>query len=359
MPSRAVLKPIRATCGLAALLALAALASLPMPAAAQGLGKAAFQDALVGAMTDRNLRNVTLQGEQLAMQELTGVSPQGAFAVNVISACEMLGSGNSVSNQAGKVMRYQNRAVVANTASNFQFALVSQAVQPHQRERVEKALVERLATLNGEYRDLRAEIRRQEGGSYQLVAQHDYGSEPAGTVRSRIGAALGNARFMVCDIHTAMELADHERWKALRKSPLGQVDRGTFITLYPLLKEPGYELKGETAHGTWGFKLASDLTAQVENHGHEMKAWVYVRVQPVPDAAGVAAMHARLQALKPSHGAARIESLNPTADGWVWVALVFPYARMTGDDFADTLKDLINDKELLDFRKAVQRAVAG
>lgn len=338
---------------------LAAALGAPVPALAQALGKAAFHDALIGAMTDRNLRNVTLQGEQLKLQEMPAISPLGAFGVNVISVCEMLGTRNSVSTQAGQVMRYQNGAVVANTGGNFQFALSSQVVQPHQRERVEKALVERLQTLNAEYRDLRAEIRRQDNGSYQLVAQHDYGSDPAGTVRSRLGATLGNARFMVCDIHTAMELADQERWRALRKTKLGQVDRATFITLYPLLKDPGYELKGTAPGGTWGFKLASDLTAQVENHVHEMKAWVYVKLPAVPDAAGVAAMHARIRALKPSHGAARIESLDPNANGWVWAALVFPYATMTGDDFADVLKDLVNDKELLDFRKDVLRAARG
>lgn len=344
--------PTRPVRGLVPMLLLA----LPALALAQPLPKAEFHDALIGAMTDRNLRNVTLQGEQLKMQELPQVSPLGAYRVNLISVCEMLGTRNSVSTQAGQVMRYQNGAVFANTGANFQFAVNSQVVQAHQRGRVEAALKERLETLNNEYRDLRAEIRRQDDGTYQLVAQHDYGGNAAGTVRSRLGATLGNARFMVCDVHTAMELADQERWRALRKTALGQVDRGTFITLYPLLKDPGYEIKGEAPGGTWGFKLSSDLTAQVENHVHEMKAWVYFKLPAVPDSAGAAALHAWLQALKPSHGAARIESLNPTAQGWVWVALVFPYATMTGDDFADTLKDLVNDKELLDFQKRVIRA---
>ncbi len=339
-----------------ALTPLLGMLLLPLLAAAQALPKAGFQEALVGAMTDRNLRNVTLQGEQLKMQELPSVSPLGAYRVNLISVCEMLGTSNSTSRQAGQVMRYQNGAVFANMGNNFQFAVNSQAVQPHQRERVEKALVERLETLNGEHGDLKAAINRLDDGSYQLTAQHDYGASGGSAARSRLASTLGNARFMICDIHTAMEWADHERWKSLRKTKLGQVDRGTFITLYPLLKEPGYEVKGDGSGGNWAFKLSSDLTAHVENFVTEMKAWVYIKLPAVPNADGIAAMHARLRALPPSHGAARIESLNPNANGYVWVALVFPYANMTGDDFADTLKDLVNDKELIDFQKRAQRA---
>lgn len=330
---------------------------LPPLAAAQALPKANFQEALVGAMADRNLRNVTLQGEQLKMQEQPNVSPLGAYRGNLISVCEMLGSRNSVSNQAGQVMRFANGAVFASTGVNLKFAFTSQVVQAHQRERVEKTLTERLATLNGEYGDLRAEIRRQDNGSYQLIAQHNDGSRPsASAARSRLGATLGNARFMICDIHTAMELSDHDRWNSLRKTKLGQVDRGTFVTLYPLLREPGYEVNGDGTEGNWAFQLSKELTAQVENVGTEMKAWVSVKLPAVPDAAGLAAMHARLRALSASHGATRIESIDPNSNGVVWVALVFSYAPMTGDDFADTRKDLVNDKDLIDFQKRVRRA---
>jgi hypothetical protein len=327
-------------------------------ACAGALSKAEFHDALVGAMTDRNLRNVTLQGEQLRMQELPGIAALGAFRINLISVCQMLGTNNSVSTQAGQVMRYQNGAVAANTGSNFQFLVQSQVVQPHQRERVEKALTERLETLNGEYRDLRAEIRRQDNGSYQLVAQHDYGTNPsAGDARSRLGATLGNARFMICDIHTAMELADHERWKSLRSAKLGQLDRGTFITLYPLLKESGYELKGDLPGGTWGFKLASDLTTRVENHGQELKFWVYTKPPSPPDAARMASITAKVRELSLPLDAVRVEPHPPNEQGYIWVSLVFSYANMTGDDFTDLMKKLIDKRQILDFHKRVVRAV--
>jgi hypothetical protein len=255
------------------------------PVHAQGLAKPAFHDALIGAMTDRSLRNVTLQGEQLKMQELPNVSPLGAYRVNLKAAINLL-----------------------------------------------------------------------DDGTYQLTAQHDYGASAGSSAHSRLASTLGNARFMICDIHTAMELSDHDHWKSLRKTKLGEVDRGTFITLYPLLKDPGYEVKGDGSGGNWAFKLSSDLTAQVENFVTEMKAWVSIKLPAVPDAAGLAAMHARLRALSPSHGAVRIESVDPGANGLVWVALVFSYASMTGDDFADTLKDLVNDKELIDFQKRARRA---
>ncbi|MBL8305821.1 MAG: hypothetical protein JNM33_03935 [Rubrivivax sp.] len=340
-----------------ALLALAALLVPVGAALGSPLSKADFQDALVGAMTDRNLRNVTLQGEQLKMQEVPGIAPQGAFRVNLISVCEMLGTRNSVSSQAGQVMRYQNGALFANMGNNVQFLVQSQVVQPHQRERVEKALTERLETLNGEYRDLRAEIRRQDNGSYQLVAQHDFGGE-TGSVRSRLGATLGNARFMICDIHTAMELADHDRWKSLRSTKLGQMDRGTFITLYPLLKESGYELKGDLPGGTWGFKLADDLTTRVENHGQELKFWVYTKPPSPPDAARMASIVSKVRGLSLPLDAVRVDPHEPNPQGYIWVALVFSYANMTGDDFADVMKKLIDKRQILDFHKRVARAVA-
>jgi hypothetical protein len=340
------------------LAALAGLALCPLAATATALGKAEFQEALVGAMGDRNLRNVTLQGEQLKMQELQGVSPSGAWRVNLISVCQMLGTANSTSNQAGQVMRYQNGAVFANMGTNYQFAVESQAVQPHQRERVEKALTERLQTLNGEYGDLKAAIQRQDDGSYRLTAQHDYGASPsAGTARSRLGATLGNARFMICDMHTAMELADHERWKSLRNSKLGQLDRGTFITLYPLLKESGYETKGAAPAGTWRFKMSDELTTRVENFGDEMKVWVYTKPPSPPDAARMSTIAANIRALPPSHDAVRIEPSEPNERGFIWVALVFSYANMTGDEFADTMKKLIDKQQVMDFHKRVVRAV--
>lgn len=341
-------------------LVLAAWLSLAAgTAVGQALSKSDFQEAIVGAMLDRNLRNVTLQGEQLKMQELPNISPLGAFRVNLISVCNMLGTNNSVSMQAGQVMRYQNGAVFANLGNQFQFAMNSQAVQPHQREGVETALTERLQTLNGEYGDLKAEIRRQDDGSYQLVAQHGYGGSPSsGAIRSRLAATLGNARFMICDIHTAMELADHERWKALRKSQLGQLDRGSFITLYPLLKESGYESQGHAPGGTWRFKLRDDQTTRVENFVNEFKVWMYAKPPSPPDAARFATIAANIRALPLSHGAASIVPHEPNEQGYIWVALVFSYANMTGDEFSDTMKKLIDKRQILDVHKRVVGAIA-
>lgn len=328
-------------------------------ACAQALGKAAFQEALVGAMTDRNLRNVTLQGEQLKMQEVANISPLGAFRVNVISVCDMLGTHNSVSRQAGQVMRFQNGAVFANLGNQFQFAMNSQAVQPHQRDGVEKALTERLQTLNAEHGDLRAEIRRQEDGSYQLVAQHGYGDSPsAGNIRARLAATLGNARFMVCDIHTAMELADHARWKSLRSTTLGQLDRGTFITLYPLLKESGYESQGHAPGGTWRFKLSDEQTTRVENFVNELKVWVYAKPPAPPDAARMARISANIRALPLPLGATSLVPHEPNEKGFIWVALVFSYANMTGDQFSDTMNKLIDKQQILDVHKRVVGAIA-
>lgn len=347
----------RATVALAMLLP-AALLAVASPAAANTLPKAEFHDALVGAMTDRTLRNVTLQGEQLKLQELPSVSPLGAWRVNLISVCEMLGTSNSTSNQAGQVMRYQNGAVFANMGGNAQFAVNSQVVQPHQKERVEKALTERLQTLNGEHGDLKARINRLDNGSYQLTAQHDYGSSPsAGTARSRLATLLGNARFMICDIHTAMEWADHERWKSLRGSKLGQLDRGTFITLYPLLKEPGYETQGHAPGGTWRFKMTDDYTTRVENFGNELKFWVYAKPPSPPDATRMAAIAAAVRALPLPLGAVRAEPSEPNERGFIWVSLVFSYANMTGDEFSDTMKKLIDKEQIMDFHKRVSRIV--
>jgi hypothetical protein len=347
----------RAAGVLPAVLSMTLMTAAP-PATANTLPKAEFHDALIGAMTDRTLRNVTLQGEQLKLQELPSASPLGAWRVNLISVCEMLGTSNSTSNQAGQVMRYQNGAVFANMGGNAQFAVNSQAVQPHQRERVEKALVERLQTLNGEHTDLKARINRLDNGSYQLTAQHDYGASPsAGTARSRLAALLGNARFMICDIHTAMEWADHERWKSLRDTKLGQLDRATFITLYPLLMEPGYETQGHVAGGTWRFKMNDEQTTRVENFGNELKVWVYTKPPSPPDAARMASIAAAIRALPLPLGAVRVEPSEPNERGFIWAALVFSYANMTGDEFSDTMKKLIDKEQIMDFHKRVVRAV--
>ena len=339
------------------LLAMALWAAAAASAHANTLSKADFQEALVGAMTDRTLRNVTLQGEQLKLQELQGVAAQGAWRVNIISVCDMLGTSNSVSNQAGKVMRFQNPSVFANLGNSFQFFVNSQAVQPHQRERVEKALTERLQTLSGEYSDLKAAIKPQQDGSYQLQAQHDYGSSGGSQARSRLAVTLSNARFMVCDIHTAMELADHDHWKALRNAKLERLDRGGFITLYPLLKESGYEAKGDAPGGTWRFKMNNDQTTRVENFGDSFKVWVYLKPPSPPDAARMATIAANVRALPLPLGAVRAEPTEPNERGFIWVGLVFSYADMTGDQFADTLKKLIDKQQVMDFHKQVQGAI--
>jgi hypothetical protein len=255
-------------------------------------------------------------------------------------------------------MRYQNGSVFANMGSNYQFAVNSQVVQAHQRERVEKALAERLEGLNGEYGDLKAQLQRLDDGAYQLVAQHTYGSSPsAGNVRSRLAATIGHARFMICDIHTAMELADHERWKALRNTKLGQMDRATFITLYPLLKEPGYEAKDGEPGGAWRFKISDEVRPRVENAGTELRVWVFTKPPAPPDAARWGAIAANIQALRPSHGAASILFQQPNEQGFIWAALVFPYAQMTGDEFADTMKKLIDKEGVVDFHKRLVGAV--
>jgi hypothetical protein len=339
-------------------LTLVLAAALPLAAAANPLPKGDFHEALIGAMTDRTLRNVTLQGEQLKLQEVPGISPLGAYRVNLISVCQMLGTSNSTSAQAGQVMRFQNPSVFANLGTNFQFAVNSQVVQPHQRQRVEKVLAERLQTLNGEHGDLKATLKRQDNGSYQLVAQHEYGASPsAGNTRSRLASTLSNARFMICDIHEAMEWADHEQWKQLRGSKLGKLDRGQFITLYPLLKESGYEAQGHAPGGTWRFKMTDDYTTRVENFGDEFKVWVYTKPPAAPDAARFGAIATRLRALPLPLGAVRIEPTEPNERGFIWVGLVFSYANMTGDDFADTMKKLIDKKQVMDFYKEVQKAV--
>jgi len=346
------------TCRHLASLSLAFFAALPLAAAANPLPKSDFHEALIGAMTDRTLRNVTLQGEQLKLQEAAGISPLGAYRVNIISVCQMLGTSNSTSAQAGQVMRFQNPSVFANLGTNFQFAVNSQVVQPHQRERVEKVLAERLQTLNGEHADLKATLKRQDNGSYQLVAQHEYGASPsAGAARSRLASTLSNARFMICDIHEAMEWADHEQWKQLRGSKLAKLDRGQFITLYPLLKESGYETQGHAPGGTWRFKMTDDYTTRVENFGNEFKVWVYAKPPSAPDAARFSAIAARVRALPLPLGAARIEPTEPNERGFIWVALVFSYASMTGDEITDTMKKLIDKKQVMDFYKDVQKAV--
>ena len=56
--------------------------------------------------------------------------------------------------------------------------------------------------------------------------------------------------------------------------------------------------------------------------------------------------------------AVRVDPHEPNPQGYIWVALVFSYANMTGDDFADVMKKLIDKRQILDFHKRVARAVA-
>lgn len=342
---------------------LAALACLgigvAMPASANIMSKSDFHVALNGALGDRQMRNQTTAGETLTLEELNGIGTQGGWRVFVTNSCLLPGAEYRTSNNFGKMMRFRLPSVFANQGTHFEFVMNSQTVQPHQRERVEKKLAERLDTLRREYADLEGAIERQADGSYQMQARQKYGSNPSPTAtRERLAATVSNARFMICDIYNETEMADADQWKALRGSKLGKLERGQLIALYPLLKESGYEVQGTLPGGQWAFKLSKDLTARVENHGTELKVWVYAKPSAAPTPAKNQTILARLNALPVTLDATRIE-VAPGANerGFYWVALVYAYENMTGDQFTDTVKRLIDKEKALDFQKQVISAI--
>jgi hypothetical protein len=52
-----------------------------------------------------------------------------------------------------------------------------------------------------------------------------------------------------------------------------------------------------------------------------------------------------------------LEPSEPNKRGFIWAALVFSWTNMTGDEFSDTMKELIDKQAIVDFHQRVVRVV--
>ncbi len=327
--------------------------TLALPAlASAALTKAQFLEALNGAMGDRNMKSQTVQGEQLALEEMAGNGEMGMWRVGVINACLMPGGDNSTSNNYGKMMRIKYLLVVANAANGFAFAVNSNAASAHQKAAVEKALADRLKTLNGDL-GIAATMTPKDGGTYQIVGELA-GSPSAGQLRDKLAKLITQVRLMVCDVYNAMEAADLGQWKALKGGELSTLDKSQFVALYHHFKDPAYERKGNAPHGTWAVQLDKKNKGWIENYGDRMILWVWVQPPSVPSEELKKVVEAKLAALPRLDGATSIETGFFAPE--FWAGQVFPYAGMTGKQLVKIL-DGFSDDDGLDFKKEVRKAV--
>lgn len=320
--------------------------------ASAALTKAQFQAAVEGAMNDRQMKNQTVQGEQLTLTEVQGDFPLGVWTVSVINACLLPGGDNSTSNNYGKMMRIQLDLAIGNMADGFVFAVNTKPVSSHQKDKVEKALAERLKTLNGDL-GISATATPKDGGVYQVMGTLG-GSPNAGQVRDKVAKLISNVRFMICDVYNAMEAADLGQWKALKGGQLNSLDKAQFTALYHHFKDSAYERQGQAPHGTWHMAIAKKNNCRIENWGDRMVIWVWVAPPSAPSAEQVKLIEAKLAALPPMDGATTVEASFSAPE--FWIGQTYPYADLTGKRLVEIIDDF-SDGDGMDFKKKAIKVV--
>ncbi len=275
----------------------------------------------------------------------------GGWQVTIVHACPMDGSDNFTSNNYGKVMTFTNSGYVLNYGDHFEYLFESQGVSPSVIDGVDKELADRRSELAGEFNDVQVKLVKQDNGKFGLVASYPYAQGvSASEISKRLGYFISKSGFAMCDIYTASESLSWKQLKAIKSGEIvAPLTKDQFTSLYPLMKEPGYETEGEAPEGQWAFSGDDDgnFGILVENFGDSMKLWVRA---PIMEATGLEYMteesgtvveQETMKQIKPWEKAQKVETTWST--GNFWVGFVYPYAGMKGKDVASLVKGFIDD----------------
>lgn len=280
-------------------------------------------------------------GGTIAYEELEGLAAGGAWRIRLGIGCEMLGTQNSVSNEYNKLIKYNSDAAVGNNTDSFNYFFRTQAVDEVHLPKVEERIASRKATMQNALSDVTLSIDRDADSTYLVTAAYSYaGDVSAAQISERLLSLMQESEWLMCDIHTGVELSNADRWKDL-KGPIETLSKADFITLYPVFKESGFEVNNpDNPYGDW--QIGGDgYKVWVENHGSGMRLWTRIQ-QPygnTPQDKGEAVL-AQIRALAPPKGAAVLEAYWDAND--IWVGSVYPYAGMKGKDIEDTVEYFFN-----------------
>ncbi len=298
-------------------------------------------------------------GGKVTYEEVANVSAHGAWQIGLGIGCELPGTRNSASNEYGKLMRYNAPGVVANVRDSLVYAFVTQAVDDPYVTHVEKNMAARKKSLMNEFKDVKVTLDRQADKTYKLTALYSYaaGVSPS-HIADRLYFLMRESEWLLCDIHTGIELANLNRWKEIKGS-ITTLSKTDLITLYPLFKQSGYVVNNpDNPHGDW--QMGGDgYKVWVENQNTQMKLWLRIN-QPFGNTTKEKgdAVLAQLRAMQPAKGAASLEANWDQND--IWVGSVYPYAGMKGKDVEDTIDYFFNKYApgaTKDVRKIVKKSL--
>lgn len=328
-------------------LALALNYASPAYAASKNFySKADFKEVLDRALTDiykrdARLREMGIAGKGNAYQEAPALSQNGAWQFTLSAACQLAYSNVSVSNNAGKFMTYNAPAVVTNNGGNFVYQFQTQSVGEIHKPEVEKVIEKLKKELAKEYADVSFLVEPQKDGSYLLRALYNYGTGTTdGRINDRLVYYMSKSKFLLCDIVTAMEIANANNWKRLKGPLTPPLSRDEFLVLYPTFQESGYAVQNDNnPYGQWASR-GDGYRIWIENLGDKMKFWVYIPTPAGLTQEKATELYNQLTAIPPVKGASATEVQWDAS--YVWVGCVYPYAGMTGRDLGEELQKFFN-----------------
>lgn len=298
-------------------------------------------------------------GGKVTYDELANVAPGGAWRVMLGIGCELPGTHNSASNEYGKLMRYNSPAIVANNRDGFSYVFQTQAVEDAHLLKVENRIASRKKSLANEFKDVTVTLERQEDKTFRLTALYSYaGGATTSNIADRLYFFMRESEWLLCDVHTGIELSNASRWKEL-KGDITAISKADFITLYPLFKESGYAVNNpQNPYGDW--QMGGDgYKVWVENLNTQMRLWLRIK-QPYGNTPKekAEAVLAQIRAFAPAKGAASVEANWDAND--IWVGHLYPYAGMDGKEIKKTV-DYFFDKyapgAVKDVRKILKKSL--
>jgi len=283
----------------------------------------------------RNAEDST--GGNVKVEVLENGGQGGSWRVMLGIGCSLLGTDNSVSNEYGKLMAYKSPSVVVNNRDSFLYVFKTQAIDDIHLKKVEEQIASRKKSLINEFKNTSVTVERGEDKMYQVNALVPFtGGMSESQVADRLTHYMRESEWLLCDIHTGVELSNANRWKEL-KGNITTLSKADLITLYPLFKETGYAVNNpDNPHGDWQMG-GDDYKVWVENQNTQMKLWLRIN-SPYGNTTKETgdAIIAQIQTLPLAKGAASVEVSRDEND--IWIGSSYPYAGMKGKEIEDTIQ---------------------